>query len=192
MRRRVLLDRYELELNSLDGFNLVPSSKLCRNGYNNFGRKTYWLTDRQTDRQTDRYTISPLCVKFVDFVYTGCGRETDDYKTIQTLYLHNYKNIILKYTTQLITSWTRRLQGDLHPCANTHLALSDSHNRQFLCHTLYNGQCTQYSWWKWLQDKFRKCMLVLRTESRPFFFFWEQVTRMLAYSSIARSWDDRE
>jgi len=42
-------------------------------------------------------------VKFIG--YTGCGRETGDYKTaiIETLYLQNYKNIILKCTAKLIT-----------------------------------------------------------------------------------------
>jgi len=36
---------------------------------------------------------------------TECGRETGDYKAtmIRTLYLQNYKNFILKYTTKLIT-----------------------------------------------------------------------------------------
>jgi hypothetical protein len=42
-------------------------------------------------------------VKFIG--YTGCGRETGDYKTaiIETLYLQNYKNIILKCTAKLTT-----------------------------------------------------------------------------------------
>jgi hypothetical protein len=40
---------------------------------------------------------------------------------IQTPYLQNYKNVSLKYTTKLVTFWARRLQGDLHPCANNPL-----------------------------------------------------------------------
>jgi hypothetical protein len=39
----------------------------------------------------------------------------------QALYLRNYKNIILKCITELITFWTWRLQGDIFPCANTPL-----------------------------------------------------------------------
>jgi hypothetical protein len=77
---------------------------------------------------------------------TGCGRETGNCKKqqfIQTLCLQKYKNIILKYTTKLITFLTC-LQGDLHPCTNTLLTLIvyfPSHigpnNRLFLCCTLY-------------------------------------------------------
>jgi hypothetical protein len=38
-------------------------------------------------------------------INTGCGRETGDYVTTvtQTLYLQNYKNIVLKYTSKRIT-----------------------------------------------------------------------------------------
>jgi hypothetical protein len=46
--------------------------------------------------------------------YTGCGRETDDYKNNSNTVIKNYKNIP-------ITFWTRHLEGDLHPCANTPL-----------------------------------------------------------------------
>jgi hypothetical protein len=56
-----------------------------------------------------------------------CGREMGDYKPIiinSSTVFTKLKNIILKYTTKLITFWTRCLQGDLHPCANTPLTLS--------------------------------------------------------------------
>jgi hypothetical protein len=43
---------------------------------------------------------------------------------ITSMYLQNYKNIILKYTTKLVTFSARRLQSDLHPCASTALALN--------------------------------------------------------------------
>jgi hypothetical protein len=37
-------------------------------------------------------------IKLAFRAYKGCGRETGDYKTtIQTLYLQNYKNIILLF-----------------------------------------------------------------------------------------------
>jgi hypothetical protein len=50
-----------------------------------------------------------------------------------------------KYISKLITFWTRRLQGDLHPCTNTPLTLSayfpsrgGYNDRLFLCRTRYN------------------------------------------------------
>jgi hypothetical protein len=66
----------------------------------------------------------------------GRGRETTIINSNAVL-TKLKKNIILKYTTKLITFWTRRLQGDLHPCANTPLTLSGSNNRPFLCRILY-------------------------------------------------------
>jgi hypothetical protein len=62
---------------------------------------------------------------------------------IQTLYLQTHKNIISKYTTKLITFWTRRLQDD-HPYAGdcisptpVVLEKTGSNNRPFLCRFLY-------------------------------------------------------
>jgi hypothetical protein len=60
------------------------------------------------------------------WIYTGETEKRTIIKTIiQTLYLRNYKNIVLKYTTKLITFWTRRLQS-YHANANPPLTSTTS------------------------------------------------------------------
>jgi len=71
-------------------------------------------------------------------VNTGAAEKRAIVTIIQTLYLQNYKNIILTYTTKLITFWTWHLQGDLHRWANTPLVLSRSNNaRSCAAHCIY-------------------------------------------------------
>jgi hypothetical protein len=44
-----------------------------------------------------------------------------DYKNSDTAF-KNYENIMLHYATKLIAFWIRRLQGDLHPCADGNMS----------------------------------------------------------------------